>query len=117
MLIINLIVPPVPTPKIQTTTSRGVLYVGEDLNVTCTSSVMGAVFTWRAVIDFMQQPVILPNTTINISAHSSVLIFKPITFSSIHFVEITCTTTLPGNENIIGEKSKLPTIQSFGRLF
>ena len=102
MLKTKMIVPPVPTPNIQPTTNRSILYVGEDLNVTCTSSVMGAVFTWRAV-DIKRQTLILPNTTINISAYSSVLVFKPITsnFGNIA-VDITCNTTFPENENIIG---------------
>ena len=111
----NLIVPPVPTPNIQPTTSRSIFYVGEDLNVTCTSSVMGAVFTWRAVDN--QQSLILPNKTINISANSSVLVFNPITFSSRLFIDITCTVALPENENIIGEKSTIVTFESYGRLF
>ena len=117
MLKIYLIVPLVPTPNIKLTPSRNVYYVGENLNVTCTSSIMGAVFTWRAV-DFLQQQLLtLPNTTINISDHSSVLVFKLITFSGHFLIAITCTATLPGNENIIGGISTVVSFETTGRLF
>ena len=51
---------------------RSVYYSGEDLNVTCISSVVGAVFTWRAVNIITQQPLIIPNTTVSSGSNTSV---------------------------------------------
>ena len=84
---------------------RGVYYSGEDLNVTCISSVVGAVFTWRAVNFIPHQPLILPNTTISIGSNTSVLILRPIRVSDSVLVDFICAITFPENMNIIGSTS------------
>ena len=104
----------VPPPDIQPTPRRFQFFIGEDFNVTCTSNVMGAVFTWRAVHIITQQPLILPNTTINISANSSVLVFKPITFRTT--ASITCKAIFPGNENIFAEESVIVFLETISAL-
>ena len=89
----------VPSPSIQHSPSRFLYYTGEHLNVTCTSSVVGAVFTWSAVNDSSTQETLnLPNTISN--GKSSVLVFKPIEYGAI-LVQLTCTVNISGNGNII----------------
>ena len=80
---------------------RGVYYSGEDLNVTCISSVVGAVFTWRAVNFATEQPLILPNTTISSGSNTSVLILRPIRVSDRVLVDFICAVAFPENMNII----------------
>ena len=102
----------VPTPSIQRSPSRDSYYTGEHLNVTCTSSVVGAVFTWRAVnIDDAQETLPLPNTIVN--GQSSLLVFKPITFNDISFL-LRCVATIPENANVIEEGTSI-LISIFGK--
>ena len=60
--LINSVMFTVQAPVIQLSPggNRFVYYSGEDLNVTCISTVVGAVFTWRAVDSTTQQPLIIP---------------------------------------------------------
>ena len=89
-----------------------VYYSGEDLNVTCISSVVGAVFTWRAVNALTQQPLIIPNTTLSSGSNTSVLILRPIrAFSDDVLVDFICAIAFPENMNIIGSTS--PTLAHF----
>ena len=84
---------------------RVVYYSGEDLNVTCISSVVGAVFTWRAVNITTQQPLIIPNTTVSSGSNTSVLILRPIRVSDHVLVDFICAVAFPENMNIIGSTS------------
>ena len=84
---------------------RGVYYSGEDLNVTCISSVVGAVFTWRTVNIITQQPLIIPNTTVSSGSNTSVLILRPIRVSDPLLVDFICAVAFPENMNIIGSTS------------
>ena len=85
--------------------SRLVYYSGEYLNVTCISSVVGAVFTWRAVNITTQQPLIIPNTTVSSGSNTSVLILRPIRVSDHVLVDFICAVAFPENMNIIGSTS------------
>ena len=82
--------------------SRSVYYSGEDLNVTCISTVVGAVFTWRAVDITTQQPLIIPNTTVSSGSNASVLVFRPIRISNHVIMNLTCAVAFPNNVNING---------------
>ena len=84
---------------------KGVYYSGEDLNVTCISSVVGAVFTWRAVNPITMQPLIIPNTTVSSSSNTSVLILRPIRVSDPVLVDFICALAFPKNVNLIGSTS------------
>ena len=96
----------VPTPIVHLSPGgRGVYYSGEDLNVTCISSVVGAVFTWRAVNITTQQPLIIPNTTVSSGSNTSVLILRPIRVSDPVLVDFICAVAFPENMNIIGSTS------------
>ena len=81
-----------------------VYYSGEDLNVTCISTVVGAVFTWRAVNVTTQQPLIIPNTTVSSGSNANVLVFRPIKVKN-DVVNLTCAIAFPANSNITGSKS------------
>ena len=86
--------------------SRAVYYSGEDLNVTCISTVVGAVFTWRAVNVTTQQPLIIPNTTVSSGSNANVLVFRSIKVNNHHVViELTCAIAFPVNVNIIESTS------------
>ena len=85
--------------------SRAAYYSGEDLNVTCISSVVGAVFTWRAVNIITQQPLITPNTTVSSGSNTSVLILRPIRVSDHVLVDFICAVAFPESANIIGNTS------------
>ena len=85
--------------------SRAVYYSGEDLNVTCLSTVVGAVFTWRAINITTLQPLIIPNTTVSSGSNTSVLVFRPIKVSNRVLVDLTCSIAFPANVNIIGSTS------------
>ena len=101
-----------PAPLLQLSGgSRVVYYSGEDINVTCSSSVVGAVFTWRAFnITFTtQQPLIVPNTTVSSSSNTSVLILRPIRVSGHVLVLFNCAITFAENRNIIGATSRFLT--------
>ena len=89
---------------------RRIYYFGEDLNVTCISSLVGAVFSWRAVSLTPHKPLILPNTTVRSGSNTSVLILRPIRVKNFYaaLVDFTCEVAFPENMNIIG--STLPTI-------
>ena len=82
-----------------------VYYSGEDLNVTCISTVVGAVFTWRAVNVTTQQPLIIPNTTVSSGSNANVLVFRPIKVKNDVVVNLTCAIAFPANSNITGSKS------------
>ena len=82
--------------------SRVVYYSGEDLNVTCISTVVGAVFTWRAVNITTQQPLIIPNTTVSSGSNGSVLVIKPIRISNHVIVDLSCAIAFPENPNLNG---------------
>ena len=105
-LLIFIMFSTVPAPIIQLSPggSRSVYYSGEDLNVTCISSVVGAVFTWRAVNITTQQPLIIPNTTVSSGSNTSVLILRPIRVSDHVLVDFICAVAFPENmiQNIIG---------------
>ena len=79
-----------------------VYYSGEDLNVTCISTVVGAVFTWRAVNITTQQPLIIPNTTVSSGNNANVLVFRPIRINDHALVDFTCAIAFPENVNLIG---------------
>ena len=90
---------------------RVVYYSGEDLNVTCISSVVGAVFTWRAVNITTQQPLIIPNTTVSSGSNTSVLILRPIRVSDPVLVDFICAVAFLENKKIIeNETSALVNI-------
>ena len=98
----------VPAPSIHLSPgggNRSVYYSGEDLNVTCISSVVGAVFTWRAVNITTQQPLIIPNTTVSSGSNTRVLILRPIRVSYSVLVDFICTVAFPENAKIIGNMS------------
>lgn len=59
---------------------------------------IGAVFTWRGINTLTQEPFALPNTLVNISNHSSTLVFKPLTYTDASF-NATCEVTIPAAEN------------------
>ena len=94
-----------PTPSIQRLPSqtRNVLYIGEDVNITCTINVSGVVFTWRAINALNQQPVAISNITTHPTPYSSV--FKP-TVVEYTIVDVFCSVMIAGNDNITaGEAS------------
>ena len=92
----------VPAPNFHLSPGgRGVYYSGEDLNVTCISSVVGAVFAWRAVNFLTQQPLIIPNTTVSSGSNTSVLILRPIRVSDPVLMDFICAVAFPENANII----------------
>ena len=97
----------VPAPTIHLSPGRmeSIYYSGEDLNVTCISSVVGAVFTWRAVNITTQQPLIIPSTTVSSGSNTSVLILRPIRVSDPVLVNLTCAVAFPETINIIGSTS------------
>ena len=102
----------VPAPSVQRSPSetRNVLYIGEDVSVTCTSNVTGVVFTWRAINSLTQQPVVISNITTHPTPHSSV--FKP-TVVDHTVVDVFCSVTISGNDNIAaGEASSFIQIIS-----
>ena len=104
-LILYFLTVPAPFLHLPPGGSRAVYYSGEDLNVTCLSSVVGAVFTWRAVNIITQQPLIIPNTTVSSGSNTSVLILRPIRVSDHVLVDFICAITFPENMNIIGSTS------------
>ena len=85
--------------------SRAVYYSGEDLNVTCLSTVVDAVFVWRAVNVITQQPLIIPNTTVTSGSNTSVLILRPIKVTNHVLLDLACAIAFPANVNIIGSTS------------
>ena len=94
----------VPAPAIQLSPgggNRSIYYSGEDLNVTCISSVVGAMFTWRAANVTTQQPLIIPNTTVSSGSNTSVLILRPIRVSDHVLVDFICAVAFPENEKIM----------------
>ena len=104
----------VSAPSVQRspTETRTILYIGEDVSVTCTSNVTGVVFTWRAINALTQQPVVISNITTHPTPHSSV--FKPTVVDTI-IVDIFCAVTIAGNNNIAaGEAFSL--IQTIGKI-
>ena len=96
--------------------SRSVYYSGEDLNVTCISTVVGAVFTWRAVNVTAQQPLIIPNTTVSSGSNASVLVFRPFKVRYHVLVELTCAIAFSKNVNIT-ENLSSTSIRIQGELF
>ena len=101
-------------PSVQRSPSetRNVLYIGEDVSITCTSNVTGVVFTWRAINSLNQQPVVISNITIHPTPHSSV--FKP-TVVEYTIVDVFCSVMIAGNDNIAaGEASSF--IQIIGKI-
>lgn len=71
-------------------------YTGENLNLSCISSVMGAVFIWRGINTLTKEPFFLPNTSINNQA--STIVFKPLTYTNTSF-NATCEVTISAAEN------------------
>ena len=108
----------VPAPAIHLSPggdNRSVYYSGEDLNVTCISSVVGAVFTWKAVNFKIQQPLIIPNTTVSSGSNTSVLILRPIRVSDHVLVDFICAVAFPGNDKIM-ENNFLSLVSIRGKL-
>ena len=106
---------PVSAPSVQRSPSetRQVLYIGEDVSVTCTSNVTGVVFTWRAINSLSMQPVVISNVTTLTTPVSSV--FKPTVVEAI-IVDVVCSIMIAGNDNIAtGEASSF--IQLTGKIF
>ena len=89
----------VPPPSVQRSPSetRTILYIGEDVSITCTSNVIGVVFTWRAINSLTQQPVVISNITTHPTPHSSV--FKPTVVDTV-IVDVFCSVTISGNDNV-----------------
>ena len=107
----------VPSPLIdlQPANSDFTYYAGENLNLTCTSSVMDVKFNWTALnsSDNTQQPLILRNATVGIDTNVSIFMFRPIILSKVVVVEAVCVISYPENELVIGNKStKLFTFKS-----
>ena len=103
----------VPPPSVQRSPSetRTILYIGEDVSITCTSNVIGAVFKWRTINSLNQQPVVILNTTTHPTPNSSV--FKP-TIVDDAVADVFCSVTIAGNDNIApGEASSF--IQLIGK--
>ena len=88
-----------PAPLVHRSPSetRNVLYIGEDVSITCTSNVTGVVFTWRAINALTQQPVVISNITTHPTPHSSV--FKPTVVDTV-IVDVFCSVTISGNDNV-----------------
>ena len=108
----NIIIHTVPDPSIQRSSSRFFYYTGEHLNVTCTSSVVGAVLTWSANnTGGAQETLPLPNSIVN--GQSSLLVFRPITFNDISF-RLRCVATVPENANVLEGNTSIP-INIFGK--
>ena len=88
--------------------SRVVYYSGEYLNVTCISSVVGVVFTWRAVNITSQQPLIIP---VSSGSNTSVLVLRPIRVSDSVLVDSICAVAFLENKKIMeNETSTLVNI-------
>ena len=106
----------VPSPLIDLQPANNfTYYAGENLNLTCTSNVMGVKFNWTAFnsSDNTQQPLILRNATVGIDTNVSILMFRPIILSKVVVVEAVCAISYPENELVIGNKStKLFTFRS-----
>ena len=105
----------VSAPSVQRSPSeaRKVLYIGEDVSITCTSNVTGVNFTWRAIHSLNNQPVVISNITTYPTPHSSV--FKP-TVVNYTIVDVFCSVTIAGNDNVVaGEASSF--IQLFGKIY
>ena len=100
-LILHFLTVPAPAIHLSPGGGRVIYYSGEDLNVTCISSVVGAVFTWRAVNIITQQPLIIPNTTVSSGSNTSVLILRPIRVNGHVLVDLTCTVAFPEKKNSI----------------
>ena len=104
----------VPPPSVQRSPSetRTILYIGEDVSITCTSNVIGVVFTWRAINSLTQQPVVISNITTHPTPHSSV--FKS-TVVDDTIVDVFCSVTIASNNKIAaGEASSF--IQLIGKI-
>ena len=104
----------VSAPSVQRSPSetRNILYIGEDVSVTCTSNVTGVVFTWRAINSLTQQPVVISNITTHPTPHSSV--FKPTVVDYIN-AEIVCSVAIDRNDNIAAGVAS-SYIQLFGKI-
>ena len=89
----------VPTPSIKITPSRVYYYTGQDLNVTCISSISGVVFTW-SVVNITGDGETLALPAINNNDQTSVLAYKPIAYGHIS-VQITCLLNIFENANVI----------------
>ena len=89
----------VPTPSVHRSPSetRNILYIGEDVSITCTSNVTGVVFTWKAINPLTQQPVVILNITTHPTPYSSV--FKPTVVQDI-IVDVYCSVTIADNDNV-----------------
>ena len=104
----------VSAPSVQRSPSdtRNILYIGEDVSITCTSNVTGVVFTWRVTNALNQQPVVISNITTHPTPHFSV--FKP-TVVEYTIVDVFCSVTIADNDNIaVGEASSF--IQLIGKI-
>lgn len=98
----------VPSPLIdmQPASSIFTYYAGENLNLTCSSSVMGVMFNWRALnISKNTQPLVLQNSTVG-DTNVSILMFRPIIISKDALVEGLCAISYPGNKKVIGIESR-----------
>ena len=103
-----------PAPLVHRSPSetRNVLYIGEDVSITCTSNVTGVVFTWRAINALTQELMVISNITTHSTPHSS--IFKPTVVDAI-IVDVYCSVMIAGNDNIAtGEASSF--IQLVGKI-
>ena len=105
----------VPPPSVQRSPSeaRAILYIGEDVSITCTSNVTGVVFTWRAINPLNdEQPVVISNITTHPTPHSS--LFKP-TVADYTIADVFCSVIIPGNDNVaVGEAFSF--IQLIGKM-
>ena len=105
----------VPPPLVQRSPSetRVILYIGEDVSITCTSNVIGVVFTWRAINPLNGQQVVISNITTYPNPHSSV--FKP-TVVDYTIVDVFCSVMIAGNDNIIAAREASSFIQLIGKI-
>ena len=108
----NLCLVPPPSVQLSPSGTRNTLYIGEDVSITCTSNVIGVVFTWRAINFLTQQPVVISNITTHPTSNSSV--FKPAVVDYTA-VDVFCSVTIAGNNNIVAEEAS-SFIQLIGRI-
>ena len=98
----------VPSPLIDMQPARNIVtyYAGENLNFTCSSSVMGVVFNWSASIAlYSETPLVLQYSTVDVDTNS-ILVFSPIIISKTALVEGICAISYPDNEKVIGIESR-----------
>ena len=97
------------------TETRTVLYIGEDVSITCTTKVTGihVVFTWRAENSLTQRPVIVSNKTTHLTPVSSV--FKPTVVANTH-ANIFCSVMIADNANIAASEEAVSFFQLISKI-